>query len=467
MSDYIDIKLRSFLQKYLDEHHKNEQELKSLRLCGRSSFSFSPFGGPKNVYIMSNGEESSIMGTRTCKKSFGCPHCTPRIMAKYGTNIACAIEAMKKWYNQQAFMVTFTLPHSNKMSSKMTMQILKDTWRTFSRDLIKINREYTRKDGKVTKYSVHSSPFARFRNELNIDLFIRVFEMTWCKQNGWHYHIHALFWTPKKNWNKILQYEDALNDYWWKCAKRTATKYLNKVNPEDKLNNALKVEQFYTEWRKKPATGPHRSVFISKENGKPIVQNSSHYITGWTGDLELTGEIRSKIASQGHYNVRQLLECAYENRDDPETMNNFLELYVTAVKTIFRQKLIYTSTTKIDGMTFNQIVAKWKLTNDFMEAYKKKCTQEGSKNLPWKVVAWFYEKEWLEICRLEHKTGNPIRAVILQLTTEHPEIFKHNDTDTLIYDYLYATYDLDFYKPKPEWNDETYLLSFFEKKPAA
>jgi len=361
MSDFVDIRMRSFVQRYLDENYKHDQKLKSLRLCGRSSFSLTngKFGGKKNVYIMSNGEKAVAMGTRTCRKSFGCPCCTPRIMAQYGTNIACAIDAMKKWYNQNAFMITFTLPHSCKMNSTMAMQILKNTWRLFIKDKCNRTRGYTKKDGSSSQYSISKNPCAKFRNDLGIDMYIRVYEMTWSKQNGWHYHIHALMWAPKKNWNKILQYEDMINDYWWKCAKIEATKFLNKIRPENKLNNALEVEKFYTDWRKNPVTG-HRCVYISQENGKPVVQKSSFYITGWTGDVELASGSHRKTAREGHYNIRQILEAAYENRDNENLKNQFLSLYVESIKTIYRQKIIDTTKIKFHGIFLKQTERKGK-----------------------------------------------------------------------------------------------------------
>lgn len=343
---------------------------------------------PDFAFIMTDGETARITNVIRCHSVWACPYCAPRAMAKKATDIACAIDALSKWHNQSAIMITFTLPHWRFASCKDTLSILQDAWRMFTRVGNHAGHsKYTRKDGTVGVKG--RAPFGAFRQALNITHFVRAYEVTWSPAKGWHPHIHALYWVPNENWNKVLQYEKSLCDNWWHCCKYCAERYM-------KANHPKQYEKYFHRVYSDHKTDIHPSLWISKRNGKPIKQQSSMYIAGWSADAEMTGKYRSKegnVDPDGvkHYAMHELIDEAYKNRDFPSISNKYLKLYCEfAVATRTRRRVEFSSRSGI-----GKIISKWKLSQTYMESIKKKLAEKPQKD--WRVVVWFDQYQWSTI----------------------------------------------------------------------
>lgn len=366
--------------------------------CGAQSIHQT--GSKPAVFIVSNGEQSHIFGAKFCHSSWACPRCTANTMAKYGARIASVIDALSTWHQQSAFMVTFTIPHSSKLRAETIFKILQLTWRKFVRAG---NRgKYARADrgGRI----LGSDPYGLLRQELQIKHNVRVFEFTWSEKNGWHPHIHALFWVPNANFNKVLDYADRLNDRWWHCAKQASIEVFSKIYDDDKIAIQSRVEEFFADWRKNPKTG-HRSVYFSTDaNGKLIVQKSSYYISGWTGDMEVTGGF-NKLGHNGHLSPYQLLQKANEDRANRD---KYLALYVEYAEATRGHRRFHFSKSGL-----NALVAKWRLTQTYMEQQKKKFTERVAAQ--YHVVCWFTEEQWLKLFFLNIQAKTCIISQILKL----------------------------------------------------
>lgn len=407
-----DLRLATFFQQQLTNNPElayAKQILKGQRLCGSQCSNNSNL---KLVHVLSNGKESSFSNIISCHSVWACPRCSARVMAKKATTVACAIDALATWYKEYAVMITFTLPHTNNMSCKETFDILQDTWRLFTRGgnrafsatknyTIKSNRnikgiQYT--EGTQIKYTFGRNPYGAFRAELGCTRNVRVYEFTY-GENGWHPHIHALFWIPKDNFDKVVNYEDELNKRWWQCAKICVKKHLPK-EMADKL---------YPDWKSEV----HKPITISKTaNGKPRKQTSASYLAGyqWTSEKELCGSERLKSATEGHYTPTDLIALAYEHRSNPITMNHYLKLYTEyAVATFKHRRVQFSARSGI-----NQIVNKWKQTSTYTEEFKKKFLDK-EKGQPWKVVCSFDAESWLQIYSTEIHQKMNLRSKILQL----------------------------------------------------
>lgn len=379
--------LLSMLKKYLRE--TQNQKLKNLAYCGTQQIH--AIGWQPATFVMSNGEKSKMMGIQTCHSSWSCPRCTPITMAKYGAEIACAIDALQTWHKQSAFMITFTMPHSIMMRAKTVFKILQIAWRDFAR-ATKQKRNHGNADGKKRRSLIRGNdPFGEFREKLGIKHFVRVYEFTWGPRYGWHPHIHALFWVPNENWDKIGQYEQKLLDRWWHCTKRATIKVFNKeldpLNPDmEKMRETLEnVEDYYREERK--YTPGSRPLCFSKEkDGSIHKQHSSHYISGWSGDDELTAGY--KTASEGHFTPYQLLEEAYRN---PKVRKKYLQLFVEYAQATFGKYRIRFSKSEI-----KDIIQRWKLTQQYVETYKKKLLEKAGEK-SYTLVCWFNAQQWSEI----------------------------------------------------------------------
>ena len=428
ISDY---RLKTMTQRYLRQ--KDNYKLKNLIKCGtspiplprrkRNEYGLYESLGLKSliaagdiVCVVADPEHNVAQyhGVATCRSAWACPHCTPRVMSQKGRRIASALDALKA-QNQSAFMLTLTLPHTNNMSCDLTFEILRETWRMFSKVKKAEPKTYVLRTSKVGKkgevrtYNLKTNnPYTQLRDECEMKHHVRVYEFTYGNR-GWHPHIHALFWVPNKHWKKILDYEEKLLDRWWFCAKRVVLKRLNKLHPEKEADNKKFVETFYADWRKQPQG--HKALYLSKdENGNLIKQKSSFYLMGWNkkwgADAETAG-LAYKKAKEGHYTVHQIYEQAYK-AETTEERNKWLKLYEDyALATVKHRRVEWSNS----GVT--QIIDAWEKTHDTIETLKKKGIL---KEAELRVVCWFNRPQWSKICSLEFdKDGPEIKANILHL----------------------------------------------------
>lgn len=423
LDEVSDRKLLTYLQYALDNRH--DREFKPIQKCCRGILP--THNGHKSsnldtVAVISNQEHSKILGTMTCHSVWSCPYCAPKVMSKYGTKIACAIDALAK-QGQFAAMITFTIPHLHFMTAEETFRILQNTWRNFSRGKTCTTKKYVTKQtdskhnprnskhaaGTVREYKLKGTcvSYATMITELEIQHYIRVYEFTW-GENSWHPHIHSLFWVPAKNFDKIADYEDRLFEQWWRAVKLEATKfYTKRFNDPEKAKQI--VDKVYAEGKKK-----HKSVYISKDaHGKPIKQQSSMYVTGWTANVEMTQQHFKTTRGDGHYTPRQILEMAREanQKHDTDTEQKWLNLYIDYIKATYNKFRMRMSRTGL-----NKIIRDWMLSEDYFESLKKKLSDKEKPQQPWKVIVWFYRDEWSDICTfdaLNHNDG--IISQILKL----------------------------------------------------
>ena len=409
--DVSDSRLSTFLRRYISQHEPNEVKLNNLKFCG--SHVARQMGAVPAVYVLADrqSEKSFTFGHSFCHSCWSCPHCAPVAMAKRGADIACAIDALAK-QGQYAFMLTFTLPHIGKMSINESYTILLDTWRAFTNPSRREKQYILKGDseagsaGEKRVYKLSGSPLQAFKSRFDIKHFVRVYEFTYGKENGWHPHIHALFWTDKKNFAHLLEYRDMLISFWWYCARKSALKYWNKTKPN--RDNVAYVDSFYADWRKYPRTG-HRSVYFSvDEKGNVIVQKSSYYIAGWSGDNELTGVKTAR--AEGHFSPFQLLEKAYlaKKNGDLSTLHDLMWEFLEYAKVTWNRRRFALS----KGL--NQIIADWRKTQDYIMSFKKKDMQRKEKACSAKVVYWFNELQWNLIYFTDRTTDHMLLPKILE-----------------------------------------------------
>ena len=397
-----DSRLTTFLQKELSEINRqgnHARQFKAKRLCGsQRNLKTSPA-----VFLLTNGAKSYYYGLNRCNSSWGCPTCTPRRMAQYGTRIAAMIDALKAKYKQSACMITFTVPHRKWMNINDIYQILQDTWREYSRQYrTSRTKKYTLKKnvdedkravgkkGETREYEIKLSntSYAALREKFQIVHNVRVYEFTW-GPNGWHPHIHALFWIPEHLFDQLnLSWSKTLSDEWLNTCKKIMYKHYVKKNPDNAEKIKGIVDELFNERQYK-----HRAVYFSADNnGKILRVKSSHYISGWGGDMEVCNERKMKRAAEGHYSPLQILQEAYKHRKDKDATekNYWLNLYLDFIKVTFGHRRVQFSKSGL-----NKIAADWMQTNTWQEVLKKKFTDAGTDTR--KVVYWFCDEQWQQI----------------------------------------------------------------------
>ena len=454
-----DNRLANFLQRYILSKGTNAEKrtLHGITLCGSQALTL-PYEYHA-VYVVKNEIQDKTKFTNivTCHSPWCCPRCSAIVLAKKGADIGAAIDALSTWYQLYPLMITFTIPHTKLMTCAETYTILQNTWRRMMKDGGQIHkRKYTLRatknetenksyrtgnelktcttsgsknkydqravgtKGDIREYIVQCEPFAQFRAELEIKYSVRVYEFTW-GENSWHPHIHALFWTHKKNFKKIAAYEEKLVDQWWKYAKKETLKLWNKKHPDKKTENTQLANELYCDWRKYPK-GTHRSLYISKTDSGEIRKiSSSHYLAGWGGDSELTGSCCIKEAKNGHYTPFQLLELAYK---DASKRDFYMKLFLEyAIATRGHRRIEFSKNNPIDGIL--TIIKKWRQSEPYLQKIKKKYMDKAQGN--WQLVVWFTVPQWKQICYLDNYTDEEIRATILELARapDGKELIEH------------------------------------------
>ena len=359
--------------------------------CGKK---LNPNTKVKDIIVISNGERGRILGTMHCNSPWFCPHCATVQMSKHAARIATAIDALKR-KGQLAFMLTLTVPHHRGITCDEITEILFNTWHEFilRGNSAKKSRSKQRKlDGSNKTYTT-LNPFSQFCTTLNCKHRVRVIEYTW-GVNGWHPHMHCLFWVPKKNLQMSLAWEHDLRMHWLKIAEKQTIKTLCKRRNADK-ESIIENTRLYFEQTTMIQEQRRQGVHISDRDGVVIAQESSQYICGWGADRELTGNYQKKASHDGHMTPHQILTAAYEATDTAER-EKWLDLYMeyaTATKRRSMRRVQFSRT----GIL--KIIAEYRKTEAYIETFKKKSMEKAK----WRAVIWFNSKQWSQILLSKNK----------------------------------------------------------------
>lgn len=400
------------LRQWLVQNNKTAARFKGIMKCGTGVIKQK--GNSSLVYVISNNQNSArFHGTTTCRNPWFCPVCAPKVMAARSTDIACAIDALKTWHHQSACMITLTIPHTKDMSCKDTFNILQTAWRKFTREN---NANYLSKyklksTGEVKYYKKDRGAYANFKCDLQIVHHIKTWEFTY-GDNGFHPHMHILYWVPDKLFNKIKDYEEKLLDKWWYEIKKETLRYYAAKGVD-----TTKIEKHFDDNHKYPKDG-HRSLYISKDNQGNIRKvTSSHYLAGWQSDIEMSRGMEYKKAGhgiEGHYAMHQILQKAI---DEPDKADFWFHLYLDYMCTVQGRRRMEFS--KRGGI--HQIIEQWKRSNTYVQRLKKKIQENRISNQK-HVVIWFTEQQWLQICFHDLYNNADLKTRILALAAYHGKL---------------------------------------------
>lgn len=381
------------VRKQLDKNLAAKVALKSVYSCG-SKVSMPNLPG---VALVKNNLTADFVGVTHCKSPWCCPVCTARAMAKYASDIAIAIDALKA-KNQYAAMITFTIPHTSGFSCLQSTEILYKVWKAFTIH------------GNKPAGNFKNDVFANFAAEHNHKHRVRVAEYTW-GNHGWHPHFHALFWFPKDKFNDIVEWEERLQNRWIELCKRYTERELLLSYPEAERKNYKKQVKKRVEIMYKSFEGGSDCVHISKtDKGLPIIQQSSMYLCGWGADREITGNFEEKATAKGHFTWQQILSNAIANSpadeedeqlnetmpEEARKLNKWWKLYLEYAMATRKNRHARVNFSVHSGL--KKIIAEWKRTEQYKETIKKNLQSREKKFGKWKTVCWFLKKDWYEIC---------------------------------------------------------------------
>lgn len=149
-----------------------------------------------------------VRGIETCGSVHACPMCSARILAQRSGELS---EAIQSWSPERVAMATFTLRHRSGMGLSLLRRLLAAS--------------YTRlKAGRTG---------TRLKKELHWRGDVRGAEVTHSSANGWHPHIHAIWFFETAI--DASQIQDELAVAWRMSVEGTINRWLDLC---DELDNA-------------------------------------------------------------------------------------------------------------------------------------------------------------------------------------------------------------------------------------
>ena len=396
MADVLDYQSQHYLRKFIRKLNGHQvEQLRNILKCGQS---VSPAVG--GVYLLANDNGAvKYHGHTHCKNPFCCPTCTALIMEQYRAKISSAIKLLHDDYF--GFMFTLTIPHWSFMSCRETMEILNESWRYFRRKNLQRG---------------HGHVFDEFNKVVPIAHHVRVMEHTWGKANGWHPHFHGIMWTKRGKEHNVLDWEQRLDAFWLKTAKRKMIQYwkkhklhqqvLLKGETYEQLADRMYSQSNYARDNKYV----QGLVFSRDSNGRLKQVSTGDYICGWGADNEVTGNINRKASHNGHYTPYQILLEAQSN----PAME---KLYIDFCLAVTQKPVMHRVHFSVTGI--NAMIKEWNKTHPVTSGVMQKKIQDGSLR-SWKVIAFFSVVDWYELSILDRE--QPVFSNILYVARHRREI---------------------------------------------
>ena len=416
--EIMDTRLQAKLRNLIDVLPSFQQiQLKNLRYCG-SRVIQSPGGHSPGVFLLKSDDNAKFWGTTSCKSSWACPVCTAKKMSQYAGDIACAIEAIRKFHGQVAIMVTLNIIHYKSLSCLELTEILYNSWKKFT---IQGNKQHAGLKRKNWKASVWS----QFCEYFNCTHRVRVTEYTYNNEHGWNPHFHCLFWVDKDKLHEVGAWEEKLKEFWIHHVKNEWAKYRSAHDSDE--THDYKYYYDHIEWTYnygKIKNKISQPLYISKDkNGKVREQLSSDYISGWGADKELTGNSHKRATCEDSRTPFQLLEDFANNND--ETAGKLFIEYALATKFNRHARVNFSAHSGI-----KKIIVQWKKTNEYITNMKKKFTRV------WKTLIWFPSEQWNKICEADSDFN--VKENLLYLAA----VFDPDEAWQKIYEYM-LLFDID------------------------
>lgn len=238
---------------------------KSCYYCGSSKTSV-----PISIESDKKGN-SRINGLVRCSSIYQCNICQQRILLDKRKDLEI-INRQHLLTGGSIYLITLTVKH--------------DKFDTFD-SLLGSSKNNTGILGAYSYLVSKDRGFNKILEKYNIQMSCRVFETTWGKNNGFHAHIHSLFYMKTKlSTEELNNFREELYKLWVKSVKKVGLKLPNNTNGID-----------------------------IKDGSK-----AGSYLAKWSMSNELTG-VLDKKAKNGNYNINQLEELLI-TKDETNISNN-------------------------------------------------------------------------------------------------------------------------------------------------
>lgn len=252
----------------------------------------------QTVGIRSDKGKAHFESVETCSSVWACPACSAVIRGRRAREIQTAVEAHQKEQKTLLF-VTLTLPHRKADTLDATLDALLSGW-----------RELTSQTAYKKQEPGKRSP-AGIRGRYGVTGVIRTTEVTYSPANGWHPHLHLLFFLDREEMNRseVRAFGDELHSLWAKIIER-------RLGRKPTRTRGIDVQ-------KVDAKGAVLARYLSK------VQDGEEKTGAWTVSAEMT-RADIKKAKKGGLTPFQLLDddvCSHTGLSRKRRRELWLEFY--------------------------------------------------------------------------------------------------------------------------------------------
>lgn len=151
-----------------------------------------PIAAGEGVSVKYNdlGKRAAIGNVQTCKSVWACPVCADRITRFRAAEL---LSGMERWNarGNAAALATYTISHNNREGCKTVLDRLQIAYRRF-------------KSGRL---------YQSLKRDFSVEGSIRALELT-IGANGWHWHIHELFFVAGEDKKRFKPMLGALRPHW-------------------------------------------------------------------------------------------------------------------------------------------------------------------------------------------------------------------------------------------------------------
>ena len=286
---------------------------KSVYYCGN------PRSVDNSILVETDKSSSIISGLIHCNSIYQCNVCQQRILARKQLELETINDGYIK-SGGSVYLVSLTVKHDKTDSFEFLLGSSKTN------------------TGILGAYSYLVSKDRKFQNLLkkyNVEMSCRAFESTWGKINGFHAHIHALFYMKQKLTNEELNsFQEELHFLWSRSVDKVGLKVPNikhGVNVKDgshagkyiakwSCSNELSSGQFKEAKNGNYTINQLEQLLINKEQTDvPLNQLKkvlSEYYKGCVGKRFLTWSDKDNLRK------RYLNEAEMEELDDEDILEN-------------------------------------------------------------------------------------------------------------------------------------------------
>lgn len=170
----------------------------------------------EKVSVHSDGDMAHFSGTERCSSIWACPVCSAVIRAERAREISQAVEEHQAAGGSVLF-VTLTIRHDGGDSLKQSIDAVLGSWRKLLQGSAWVGSKSTQ--GARDRYQVSG--------------YIRSTEVTY-GSNGWHPHIHALFFTDEKlSDTEAAAFGEELHTRWARFVHKSTGKLPNREHGTD------------------------------------------------------------------------------------------------------------------------------------------------------------------------------------------------------------------------------------------